>query len=274
MPTFVDMDVAPWAQPADLLQYDRELAQHQDPPVDPEYALDWLGICTDLLYALSGRHITGPLSAITRPSGNCMAPQTCGCDFTSDVCFPMLRPIQSVQRVLVDGVEIDPNLYELTNDGKLRYLTNGPPNYEPNFWPRCQYLERPSSAVGTFEVDLTVGFPLPRIAKRSVCAYASQFIRRDLSLDHMLDVRTKNVNRAGFSIDVVSPEDLIDKEGRTGIYLVDSFLAAYNPKKLLSPSFVFSPDTQPDRFRPVLYPSQYDGRQPLTWPFMTGLYYY
>ena len=250
---------APWATVAQLLARKKNL-QDIIPAPDESYLNEWLDIATDLLFTMSGRQFTGPCKAAYRPSGALTIPERVGTSFVQEL-DSNFWPVISVDKVTLDGAVLDPSTYVLEEN---RYLVKLPaaPDFLPNPWPRTQFHDRPLTEPGTWEVQITYGFAPPPLAVPATIDLAYEFMSTDLLKDSKLNERVKDIARAGISMGVVSPEDLINEDGKTGVYTVDFFLKTYNPKGLQSPSFVFSPDRQPNRRRWSAYPWAFDGHYP------------
>lgn len=82
-------------------------------------------------------------------------------------------------------------------------------------------------------------------ARQALLDYAYQlFLAFQGSDECALPDRTTSVTREGVGIELMTPQDYLDK-GRTGLPQVDEWLAQANPKRALRPSAVYTPDSPP-----------------------------
>lgn len=173
---------------------------------------------------------------------------TCGaCSTAMCSCAPdaarALRlpgPVASIESVWVGGAILPESAYKL-RDGVL-YRTDG------GVWPACNDEiadpEAPESAA--WQVTYKRGIPVPESGQIATGILACELAKaacRDKTCQ--LPQRVQSVTRQGVSVAVLdSFEDL--KDGRTGIWLIDSWVAAMNAPVPVRPQ-VFSPDIAPGR---------------------------
>lgn len=157
--------------------------------------------------------------------------RACGC---APVSVRLPGIIQEVQEVRIDGTVLDPEAYRL--DG-LRTLVR----VDGGTWPVTQDLDAPPGAEGTWEVDVTYGQPVPDGGQVAAGVLAVEFAKalcQDATCQ--LPQRVQTVTRQGVTIGTVLDEFEDLEKGRTGIWLVDSWVAS----EMLAPrgGMVFSVD--------------------------------
>lgn len=168
--------------------------------------------------------------------GACGASCSCAPDAARSLELP--GPVSEITEIWIDGVILPDTAYTL-RDGVL-YRTDG------GVWPECndeiQSARVPDSAA--WEVVYERGVPVPQggqiAAGVLVCELAKALCQDDTC---QLPQRVQSITRQGVSMAILdSFEDL--KDGRTGIWLVDAWVAAMNAPRF-SPPQVFSPDIRP-----------------------------
>lgn len=171
--------------------------------------------------------------------GVCAA-ATCCCDVEFAIDLP--GPVASVEKVIVDGQTLPPSSYRVDNRQTLVRL-------DGRTWPRTQNLTAPATDTdakgGTFEVTYRRGVPVPAGGQVAAGVLALELAKsacqdRDCSLPQ----RVQSVTRQGVSVDILDEfEDV--KEGRTGIWLIDSWIASVSrPNR---GGRVYSPDRRNKR---------------------------
>jgi hypothetical protein len=82
-------------------------------------------------------------------------------------------------------------------------------------------------------------------ARAALLTYARQlWLALSEDGECQLPERTTSVVREGIGIELMTPQDFLDK-GRVGLPSVDTWLAQANPKRSLRPSAVYTPDSPP-----------------------------
>lgn len=157
----------------------------------------------------------------------------CSCDTVSSVRLP--GPVHDVVEVRVDGAVVPASAYRV--DGHARLVRD-----DGGSWPRCQKLGVPEGAEGTWAVAYRWGVPVPAggqvAAGMLACEMAKAWCRDS---DCSLPRRVQTVTREGVTVAVLDAfEDL--QAGRTGVWLVDSWVASINEAK--PRSRVYSPDSR------------------------------
>lgn len=153
-------------------------------------------------------------------------------------------PVSEITLVKIDGVTIPSGEYELRNFQELvRMRVNAAtPPTERWGWPSTQIPDLPDTEVGTFSVTFMFGTP-PSAAGQLAALKLGEYLALPQLGDstHYAD-RTTQISRQGVTTQVASVMDILSK-GSLGIYEVDSYLLAVNPRKLQRQSAVWSPDT-------------------------------
>ena len=149
------------------------------------------------------------------------ASQTCCCDVEFAIDLP--GPVASVEKVIVDGKPLEPSAYRVDNRQTLVRL-------DGRTWPRTQNLSADATDTeakgGTFEVTYHRGVPVPEGGQIAAGVLALELARAACSdRDCSLPQRVQSVTRQGVSVDILDEFDDV-KEGRTGIWLIDSWVAS------------------------------------------------
>lgn len=152
----------------------------------------------------------------------------------SDCCGHSLASIRldasRVDSVWLDGVELDETVYELRG-GRLYRLIGG-------VWPRCQDLDLPRTAVGTFEVTYRGRVP-GRAGELAAGRLAVEYLDLISGGKCALPSTATRVDRQGVSI-TLAPTAFPD--GVTGVRDVDAWVWSINPHRLIDSSEVINPD--------------------------------
>jgi hypothetical protein len=155
----------------------------------------------------------------------------CSCGEVSEVRLP--APVFDVTEVVIDGVVLASSAYRLDNS-RILVRTDG------GRWPRCNDLSE-DSGPGTWSVTARYGEPLPAGAALAMGELACQFAKAADGQDCRLPAGVQNLVRQGVSISFPDVGELFAK-GRTGLYLVDAFIATWNPGHLRQRSRVYRVD--------------------------------
>jgi hypothetical protein len=228
----------------------------------------WTAVASELLWALSGRRLgpcpvtvrpcrrtcleTGPLlGGVTWGSSSPWIPyvgldgqwrnaSVCGCQSDcscTELCEVRLEgPVYDVVSVNVDGTDLPAGAYRVDSPGLL-VRTDG------QCWPDCQDMAAEAGAPDTFAVTYRWGLPLDEAAIAAVSELVCHFLKgcSPGSCGCKINKNLTRVTRQGMEMEMPDPT-LIYSEGRTGLPLVDLWLAAVNPNRLTSPSRAYSPD--------------------------------
>lgn len=163
--------------------------------------------------------------------GGCGCSGGCACRPSE---IPLPGPVDSIVAVVQDGLTVDPSGYRL--DGNRLVRLNG------QAWPVSQDLALPLSAAGTFGVTYRRGVAVPVALNNAAGIYACELAAARTGGECRLPDRIQSISRQGVSVDLVGPDDYLDK-GRTGLADVDQVIVSYNPRGLASPPRVLTLDT-------------------------------
>lgn len=201
-------------------------------------------VASTLLWELSGRAYPGRCRAVVRPQDT---RTTCGpigdwgrgwphgCRLLSEVVLAGY-PIREVEEVRIDGVALNQTAYQLMRGRSLIRL-------DGEWWPSCQYLERPTTEVGTWEVTYTYGADPPVVARHAAAKLGCQIARACAGEACTLPPNATQVIRQGVRIgfDTQTAQRLLGT--LAGVAEVEAFLAS-TPRRRRR-SAVLSPDTPP-----------------------------
>lgn len=237
--------------------------------VDPAQVERWQMIATQILWALSGRRI-GPSCPVTvRPcrrqclesypltvrwgaagqwvpyidaAGAWRNATVCGCATDcscGELCEVRLdAPVYDIVEARIDGEVVPPEAYRVDAPALLVRTDGG-------CWPTCQDMGAPPNREGTFAVTYRYGLPLDEAAVAAVSELTCHLIQgcggSGTGCGCRLPTNTTRVARQGVTVEMADLAQVY-AEGRTGLPLVDAWLAVTNPNRLTGPSRVFSSD--------------------------------
>lgn len=168
--------------------------------------------------------------------GSCA--QSCGCGLDEAVALRLPGEVAGVVSVWIEGELLPSSAYSL-RDGVLFRADGG-------VWPACNNPLGDPRVVGSgaWEVAYETGTPVPTSGQMAAGLLSCE-LRKAACRDKtcQLPQRVQSVTRQGVSIGAVvdSFEDL--KDGRTGIWLIDSWVAQVNAPRTAAPQ-VFSPGSR------------------------------
>jgi hypothetical protein len=160
---------------------------------------------------------------------------SCSCTEVCELRLP--GPVNSIVEVKLDGNVLAPLNYRVDNHSSLVWL--GP---DGACWPRCQDMNLADTEIGTFSVTYTRGRPVPAAGRNALAEFACEILKgctNDASC--CLPKRVTTVTRQGITMTLLDPQTFIT-EGRTGLYMVDAWLRAVNPKARSRYGAIASPD--------------------------------
>lgn len=227
---------------------------------DPDVAQRAVDTAAEILYALSARQF-GLCELTVRP---CRLTECGPCDLTGPRWTPVLLggqwtnvscsrhgdpcschkvcevllpgPIDSIVEVKVDGEVLLDTEYRV--DGRRALVRLG----SDDCWPTCQDMALDSDQPGTWEVTYLKGKPLPVAGQNALSTFACEIVKACNGDDTCaLPKRLTSITRQGISMAVLDPMPFL-QQGRTGLYLVDAWLAAVNPKARTRSAGILSPD--------------------------------
>jgi len=145
----------------------------------------------------------------------------CSCRNVSAVRLPSLT--SRVTEVKLDGTPMATGAYRLVGRDLVR--TDGAA------WPRCNDLTAGDDQPGTWSVTAIVGEEVPDSGRLAMGELACEISKAASGVDCRLPPGVTQLVRQGVTIQYPDIGQLL-KDGRTGLYLVDMFLAAENPHGL------------------------------------------
>lgn len=156
----------------------------------------------------------------------------CSCTEVSEVVLP--TPVNEITSVLVDGAELPTTSYRVDNN-RLLVRTDG------QRWPQCNDLNKDDTEAGTWSVTANYGQGVPDSARMAMGELACEIVKAGKGEDCRLPPGVVSLARQGVTIQYPDVGQLL-KDGRTGLYLVDMFLAAENPNGLKQRARFYSVD--------------------------------
>lgn len=158
---------------------------------------------------------------------------TCGCTIVNEIILP--GPVGSVTEVKIDGDVADITKFRVDN---RRYLVR----MDGSRWPVCQDMNLPDTETGTYSITYTRGKPLPAAGGSALGTLACELVKACTGdKTCALPDRVTSISRQGVTFQMPDPYDFIGK-GRTGLYSVDLWLQAFNPKMRVREAGIYSPD--------------------------------
>lgn len=149
--------------------------------------------------------------------GSCLKSR-CDCrDAPSSLILP--GPIEQILEVQINGLPLSTAEYELIDRRRImRYGGEG--------WPTEQHLDRPLGDDGTWGVTYLRGIPLPvggRLALGKLACELALAYTDDT--DCQLPERVQSISRQGVTMAILDAFEGLE-DGRTGIWLIDSWIAS------------------------------------------------
>lgn len=158
----------------------------------------------------------------------------CACTRLYSIRLP--GPVQTVEQVTIDGVEVDPDVYRVDNRANLV-------RDDGNDWPICQRLDVDETADGSFAVTYRFGVPVPRGGQVAAGVLACELAKAlSYSADCRLPQRVQTITREGVTVGMFDSFEGLDS-GRTGIWTIDSWVASINGPR--PHATVHNPDVRP-----------------------------
>lgn len=164
---------------------------------------------------------------------SCPCQDQCSCVNLCEIQLPY--PVCSVDEVIIDGIVIDPATYRVDDFRKLVRVGD-------ECWPKCNDLTQPPTEIGTWQITVTYGKPIPQLVRLAANEFACQLIKKCVGKPCDLPQRIQSINRQGMSATFLDPMEFM-ANGLTGIFLVDLAIKTYNPHRLYKKPSVVSPDS-------------------------------
>jgi hypothetical protein len=142
----------------------------------------------------------------------------CGCSSGRALRFD--KPVSGIASIEIDGVVIDPTTYRVDNNVLLV-------REDGQQWPFCQNMSHALGEPDTWAITLLTGEPVPVGGQIAAGKLACEFAKAACGAKGCeLPSRVQSITRQGVSVSLlVQTFDDMDK-GRTGIWLVDSWVAS------------------------------------------------
>ncbi len=183
------------------------------------------------------------------PMGLGGGPALCGCAPLSRVKLAGY-PVREIVEVKIDG-EVLPAAYDggaptyrLDGWQWLTRLEDPDAGGQPARWPACQNLALDDTETGTFSVSYRHGTDPPPLGIEAARQFACELFAALTGGECKLPNRVTKVVRQGLTQERLTPLAQMLKQGASGIFAVDAFIAAYNPAGLRRRPAVWSPDIQ------------------------------
>jgi hypothetical protein len=155
----------------------------------------------------------------------------CSCTTLSSIRLP--GPVSHVVGVKLDGTPMATGSYRLVGRDLVR--TDGAA------WPRCNNLAASDDQPGTWSVTAVIGEEVPDSGRLAMGELACEITKAASGVDCRLPPGVTQLVRQGVTIQYPDVGQLL-KDGRTGLYLVDLFLASENPHGLTRRGRVYDVD--------------------------------
>lgn len=163
-------------------------------------------------------------------SGSCSG--GCSCSDLSEIRLP--SPVDSIVEVKMDGTSMVTGSYRLDNN-RLLVRTDG------SRWPRCNNLGLRDDQPGTWSVTARYGEDVPDSGRLAMGELACEIAKAGSGVDCRLPASVSQLVRQGVTISLPDWSQALS-HGRTGLRLVDLFLAAENPDSLRQRARVYDVD--------------------------------
>lgn len=242
---------------------DLELTPGFDPDnqIEPLILSEAVDTASLLLYELSGRQYSGLCEITVRPthtatcmdflgyfgwSSNYPLPlypllNTCNCHNLQEIDLGAY-PLYSITYVKIDGVTLSSSAYRIDD---FRHLVR----IDGSTWPTSQDLSLASTAANTFEVKFKYGRTVSATAKRAAGRLAMELAKAYSGQKCKLPERMQTMSREGVTVQFVADNFEYFTSRKTGIYEIDIFLSAINPKGRVGSAVIMSPDIEPSTRR-------------------------
>lgn len=197
---------------------------------DADLISDALDAASDVMFLLSGGLAAGICTETRRPirTGTCDNP---GYDTYGVEVLPLPRDLKSVDLVVIDGVALGVNDYDLI-DGHLLYRKDG-----TRFWPGSNDLTLDITETGSWYVQYRRGITPDWFLRGATAQAAVALIEdEDRRPGYLRGLTSANVQGASVQLD-----DAAGSIAQRGLPLVEKWLAAWAPYGAAKVG-VFSPD--------------------------------
>ena len=171
----------------------------------------------------------------------------CSCGYDSKVDL-VGYPVTVITEVKIGGNVLPTTFTSGAPTYRLdqwRYLTRLSDPADPTnalHWPGCQRLDLEDDQPGTWSVSYRYGVAPPPLGIEAAKQIACQLLLAQTGQACTIPAKVTKIVRQGATLDMVTPIASLLRTGATGLFLVDSFLAAYNSAGLRRRPAVWSPD--------------------------------
>lgn len=141
------------------------------------------------------------------------------------------KPVGRIDRVTIDGVDLDPDEYRII-DGNILIRTDGQP------WPTTQDMTKPDTEDGTWSITYLNAYPVDVNASYAAGLLACEYAKACSGGSCSLPSGVREIARQGITM-TIAPGAF--PNGLTGIRVVDAFIRVWNPHALKMPSSVVVP---------------------------------
>lgn len=223
-----------WVDPADPSVFAAVTgAEVTEPPADEDIAVVRQAV------AVASEVLTLATAHLVHPAGEQTEEYIAATVRRLSLLHGPVTEVVSVSRVAPDGTETPVTGWRRV--GGTILLSSGSRSETP--------LWRTNGVSGSDQtihrVVYRMGSTVTTAARNAVLEYARQiWLSLQGSDECRLPDRTTSVVREGIGIELLTPQDFLDR-GRTGLPQVDIWLAQANPKRALRPSAVYTPDSPP-----------------------------
>jgi len=203
--------------------------------LDPAITDQAIAAASDILFTLSGRQFPGTCRAIILVCGTeC---RRCCYKGASVISLPEF-PVVEINEVRIDGVAVDATKYRV-DDYRLLVRIDG------EGWPHRGFNATSPEAV---EIDFAYGVSPPPAGVFAASKLAGELAKSCVGAECALPARVTSISRQGLDAVALDPFEFF-ADGRVGIFEVDAFLTAFNPKRIQRASTVYSSDLLPKHTR-------------------------
>jgi len=143
----------------------------------------------------------------------------CSCSGGGAAALRLPGPVAAITTVLVGGAPLLASAYRVDNHALLVRTDGGA-------WPTCQDMSEPADGPNAFSIDYLHGIEVPvggQLAAGALACELAKAATGDTSCQ--LPRRIQTIARQGLTTSFLDSMDDLD-EGRTGIWLVDSWVAS------------------------------------------------
>lgn len=208
---------------------------------------------SDILMAISGRTITGPIDDTVRPIVPGWSARSyvvgvgpgCGCGngtWCPSATIYLDGPVTAIDHVTQDGVVLDPTVDYVVVNGNQLVRTGDPTFGGHRHWRSNQRVDLPATEIGTLEVEYTHGSDPAAWMKDAAVEIGAELVRLRLHRDTKI-AGAAALSGDGVSIVIPKAADAIKAGTTTETFpTVLRFISMVNPKGNPRPTYAWSPD--------------------------------